>query len=205
MDTHADDELTTRFVGTFCQLDGAQLFTHSDPPPDELNAGIDPNDWDRVLWRPAQVCVGAEALKDFYYRLQTKLPPLYERLIASWRWVEVFLYRIRLLANPPGKDLAGLADNILRDPAFVKHLVRNGFVPFGFDSGDNSDLHDYNPVCFDTNHCNGEGDCPIVTFEHEAMLSFDRIGDSWIRWDSFRQLVIETIEFANSRPDIRST
>lgn len=204
MYAHHDDELIARFVATFCKLDNSQLFTQENPPPDELNAGTDPNDWNCVLWRPAKVQVESEKLNAFYYRIPAKLPPLYERLITSWRWLEVFLYRIRLFANPPGKGLAVLADNILRDPAFVLHLVINGFVPFAFDSGDNSDLHDYNPVCFDTNHRNADGDCPIITFEHEAMLSFDRIGDSWIRWGSFRQLVDETIKFANSRPDIRN-
>ncbi len=197
MSNQTDDEFLARFVETFCKLDGDCSGTIEDPPPDELNAGADVNHPQLILWRPTQIKAEPDELESFYRRLPAKLPPLYEQLITSWRWLEVFLYRIRLFANPPGRGLNGLAENILRDPVFVRHLVGNGFVPFGFDTGDNSNLHVYDPICFDTHHRNEDGDCPIVGFEHEAMLSHDRIGESWLKWKSFRELVADTIDFAN--------
>lgn len=205
MDTLGDEELIARFVATFCKLDGECWRNFRDPPPVELNAGDDPNDSRIVFWQPAPVLVEAEELKAFYYRLpiRAKLPTLYERLITSWRWLEVRLYGIRLFANPPGDGLTSLAHSILADQVFEQHLVGNGFVPFAFDTGDNGDLGTYNPVCFDTNRRQQDGDCPIVGFAHEAMLSFDRIGASWVRWASFRQLVNETIEYADTRPSSR--
>jgi hypothetical protein len=192
-----DDELIARFVGTFCKLDDWQPFTHEEPPPDELSAGVDPNDWRRILWRPARVRVGAGELKGFRYRLQTKPPPLYEQLITSWRWLEVNLDRLRLFANPPGPGLSRLADRIFQDPVFESHLIANGLIPFAFEGN-------YDPVCFDTNHPDADGDCPIIAFEHEAMLSFDRIGSSWTRWGSFRQLMMEMIEYADGRAGART-
>jgi hypothetical protein len=185
-----DDELIAQFVETFCKLDGDCWTTLRDPPPDELNAGsdLDPENWDRILWRPARIEATRDDLQALYYRLSAKFPPLYERLIVSWRWLEVYLYRIRLLANPPGPELKGLGDNILRDPVFVEYLESKGYVPFAFDGSS------YNPVCFDTNHRRSDGDCPIIAFEHEAMLSFHRIGASWKLWDSFRDLMDGTIE-----------
>lgn len=197
MSIQADEELVASFVGTFCKLNGGCWTPHDKPPPDELNAGIDPHDWRHILWRPAAIQVGVDGLKSFYHSLPSTLPPLYERLITSWRWLEVDLHRIRLFANPPGPALDGLAENIFSDPVFVSHLVKNGFVPFAFDSGERSDQHTYNPVCFDTNHRNERGDCPIMGFEHESMLSFDRLGDSWVLWPSFRDLIMETIKVAN--------
>jgi hypothetical protein len=43
------------------------------------------------------------------------------------------------------------------------------------------------------------GDCPVVQFEHEAILCRDVIGKSWRRSLSFRELVYETIELAQSK------
>ena len=195
MNAPLDDELIDRFVGTFCMLDSTQCFTHEHPPPEEFDAGVDPSDWQLIRWRPARVEVGADVLAGFRNRLQMTLPPLYERLICSWRWPEVELGRIRLFANPPGPDLASLAERILREPVFCGHLVANGFIPFAFEGS-------YDPVCFDLNHRRLDGDCPIVAFEHEAMLSFDRVGESWTRWSSFRQLMTETIEEAADQADV---
>ncbi len=191
---NSDDELIRKYVGTFHVLDDGYWTTHDEPPPDELNAGIDPADWRHLLNRPAAIKTERSALTAIYDYTPGNLPPLYERLILSWRGLEVFLHRIQLLANPPDPDLNGLKWNIFRDSVLTSHLIPNGFVPFACYS-DNG-IHSYDPVCFDLNRRRPDGDCPIRRFEHEAMLSFDHIGESWQLWPSCRAMMEDTIRAA---------
>jgi hypothetical protein len=43
-----------------------------------------------------------------------------------------------------------------------------------------------------------EGDCPIRRFEHKAMLTFEQIGESWQLWPSFRAMMADTTQTAES-------
>jgi hypothetical protein len=183
-----DDELIRRFVETFHVLDGSCWMDHTHPPPPELNAGIDPDDRELIRWRPAAILTEKDALTTLYQRLPGRLPPLYEQLILSWRWLDVHLHRIRLLANPPGNGLEDLTAEIMCDRGLTSHLLPRGYVPFA------RDMDCYDPVSFDLNGRGPDGDCPIRRFEHEAMLTFGQIGESWQLWPSFRRLMEDTIE-----------
>jgi len=136
-----------------------------------------------------------EEMRSIYARIQAPFPPLYEQLVLTYRWLEVDLQTVRLLANPPGATLDGLGGEIFRDPILANVLIPRGFVPFGRAT----DLN-YDPVCFDLNGKRSDGDCPIVQFEHEAILCDDRIGERWIRYPSFRELMRATIDLADQRP-----
>ncbi len=179
----SDVDIISAFVKSF-QFD--QFFTHENPPPDELNAGIDPSDWDCVRWQPAKSETSREEIKRIYADLETKFPPLYEQLVLSWRWLDVEIPGVRMFANPPCATIKPLADTIFRDPVLTGHLVVNGYIPFGFDE------NAYDPVCFDTTKRHPDGDCPVRKFEHEAMLSFDRIGESWVLWPSCRAMMLDS-------------
>jgi hypothetical protein len=188
-----DADLIKAFVESFSKLDDCMFFTHEESCPAELNASIDPDDWNHIRWRPAMVSTDPVHLRDFRWKLGNRLPRLYEQLIVSYRWLEVSLDKIRLLANPPGPSLEDLRRNITRDPVFESLLISNGYVPFA------RDINIYDPVCFDLNRVSSRLDCPMMRFEHEALLSFDKIGGSWVLWPSVEAMMLDTIEAANRR------
>jgi hypothetical protein len=158
-----DRELILRFVGAFGRLDDlvGSSAVHGDLSP-LLLLPVDPDDW--TEWRPIPADLPREALQELYECVPGPLPPLYERLILSYRWAEVDLVRLRLLANlPPG--LRGLTASITNDPALFETLVPAGFVQFG----KGWDM-DYDPVCFDLHGRQADGDCRVVKFDHEEIL-----------------------------------
>jgi hypothetical protein len=189
----SDDDLIRRFVASFQRLDGLEYW-QSEPLPAELAAESDVDDDHAARWRPAAIVTDREQLAPIYQKLPDRFPALYERLVLTHRWIEVDLQTVRLLANPPGPTLSGLLHAICRDQAFVDVLIPAGFVPFG----KATDLN-YDPICFDLNSRQAD-DCPVIQFEHEAILCHGRIGERRQRAASFRELLCETIDLADSRP-----
>jgi hypothetical protein len=183
-----DDDLICRFVATFEQLDDLMCLP-SDPAPPEL-ANEERDGWDR--WRPAAIATARGQLEALYQKLPGRFPALYEQLVLTHRWLEVHLQTVMLLANPPGPTLDGLAGAILGDPVLIATLLPAGLIPFGRVSGGG-----YDPMCFDLNS-RKRGECPIIQVEHEAVLCHDRIGTTWPRYASFRDLVCDTIDLAES-------
>lgn len=187
----ADDKLLKLFVRALATLDDMTA-THNDPPPDELLVGIDPDDWNTLRWRPTAIETSREHLAEIYDRLPAQFPPLYERFVLTYRWLHIHLDTIELLANPPDTTLGGLAENIFRDPAFVDVLLPAGFVPI-------AKYWSYDPICFNLNALRKDGDCPLIQFEHEAILCNLKIGEFWPRFASFRDFVCDTIQSADSQ------
>jgi hypothetical protein len=186
-----DDDLLTCFVATFERLDDLTRLP-SEPVPPEL-ATPDSDDWDSWQsdrWRPAAIATGRDQLEHLYRKVPGPFPALYERLVLSYRWLEVDLGTARLLSNPPGPTLDGLADAMLGDPVLINTLLPAGLIPFGKATG-----VCYSPMCFDLEARKGE-DCPIIQVEHESILCHDRIGETWQRYPSFRDLVCDTIDRA---------
>ena len=182
-----DDELIAAFVDSW-ELDA--FFDDADPPPTELWVATDLDSMDPV-WRPARIDTPHEALAKLRSDMRVKLPPLFERLLLTWRWCDMSIVdKVRLFANPPGYRLDDFQASVFRDPVFNGHLIARGYIPFGFDN------NRYDPVCFDTNVQHEDGDCLIRKFEHEAMLSFNRIGESWVLWPSCRAMMMESIDRA---------
>jgi hypothetical protein len=186
-----DDDLIARFVATFKRLDDL-ICLPSEPSPPEL-ASPDSDEWDR--WRPATIVTDREQLENLYRKVLGPFPALYEQLVLTHRWLEVHLGTVMLLPNPPGPTLDGLAGAILGDPVLIATLLPAGLIPFGKVSGGG-----YDPMCFDLN-ASKRGDCPIIQVEHESILCHDRIGQTWQRYPSFRELVCETIDLAESKRD----
>jgi hypothetical protein len=150
-----DDHLVRQFIASFEPLDGLDD-ARSESLPEELSVGADLNQAHTVCWRPAAIATDREHLAPIYHKLPGRFPALYERLVLSYRWMEVHLETVMLLANPPGPTLAGLAGEMFRDPVLSDTLVRAGFVPFGRVSGGS-----YDPMCFDFNSMKGD-DCPVI-------------------------------------------
>lgn len=190
----SDDDLVRRFVASFERHDDLIAFP-CDAPPGELAVGPDPNFGECIRWNPRAISTPRSQLEPIYNRLPCPFPALYERLVLTYRWMEVYLESVALLANSPGPTLSGLMKEIFRDSTFVAVLIPAGFVPFA--KGTESI---YNPVCFDTNAMM-DGDCPVIQFEHEEILCHNRIGENWQVSSSFRELMVQTIDLAQFRPN----
>ena len=166
-----DTELIERFVLSFEKFDDLLAFGPVSP---ELDAGLDDSPWARQKWRPAPIPTPTSALAPPYLELPGRLPPIYERLVLSYRWLDVELDGVvTLLANPPGSGLENLLKEMTADRVFVDVLFPLGLIPFGRAPGGS-----YDPLCFDTNRRHSDQDCPVVRVEHEAVLCNLRMGES---------------------------
>jgi hypothetical protein len=189
-----DEHLLKAFIDAFSKLGDTMLLDPTTLPP-EMDAGFDDSPWALQRWRPAVVATDAALMQPLYEKLPGRFPPLYEKLILSYRWLEIDLGDvIRLLANPPGLTLSGLGAEIAADPVIVDVLFPLGFIPFGKASDS------YDPICFDAKRAAADGDCPIIRIEHEAVLCHSVIGERQQIADSFRGLVEKVVDLANSQP-----
>ncbi len=182
-------KILEQFIATFTILNSPLIFNgESTSFPHELQDGVDDSPWARQKWKPAQMSTPICKLQEIYMALPTHFPPLYEKLILAYRWLDVELGGlITLLPNPPAPDFKPLLYAMTSDPGLVPILFRHGLLPFGKQPGGG-----YDPICFDTTHRQPDGDCPIVRLEHEEILCNQKIGKMWRVADSFQKLV-ETV------------
>jgi hypothetical protein len=178
-----DDELLRRFVATFGAFDdllaSRQLIGTGNIHPLVLEPW---SEWGFAQWRPIAQPTPREALKAVYSFIPGKFPPLYERLILSYRWYEVDVGPLRLLSSLPPR-LDGLVDSITKDQGLFATLTSAGFVQFG----KGADV-DYDPVCFDVSSYAGD-DCRVVKFDHEEILMHGRLVEVAELAPSFHALV----------------
>jgi hypothetical protein len=165
-----EDLLVERFIASFVKLDEMIANQVLDPVAWQLAIG-DPDRFGNRRWRPIKVSSEFSWLEPIYSRLPARFPPLYERLVLSYRWDEVDLQSYRLLANPPGPDLSALLQQMSKDSFLWKHLLEAKFIQFGR----GPDV-DYDPVCFDLSSRKKNRDCRIVKIDHEQILCHERAG-----------------------------
>lgn len=186
-------DLLEQFVATFEKFDEMMWTSRElDPVAWELRiAEPDQHGW--FNWRPVKASTDRGLLEPIYAKLPARFPPLYEQLVLSYRWAEVDLGSFRLLANPPGPDLDGLLAEIERDKGLTESLIPAGYIKFG----KGPDM-DYDPVCFDIKSRTKSKDYRIVKIDHEQILCNRRVKVVAELAPSFEQLMIQTIEQANS-------
>ena len=187
------DSLVERFVDSFGNLDDMRVNADIDPIAPELAFG-ERDEFGQTKWRPLRYATDASHLELLYAKLPARLPKLYERLILSFRWAEVDLETFRLLANPPGPDLGGLSQEVIKDQFLSDVLLKNGFVKFG----KGPDI-DYDPVCFNISARMKNGDCRVVKIDHEEILCNSRIRIVREMAESFEKLMLTTIALSESR------
>ncbi len=140
-------------------------------------------------WQPLKVETPRSALDSIYAKLPARFPPLYERLVLSYRWAEVDLGTYRLVANPPGSGVDGLFREMSGDEGLTESLLPAGYIQFGKGPDVN-----YDPVCFDLNARRKNREFRIVQIDHEEILCNYRIKVVDELAPSFEQLVKHTIE-----------
>jgi hypothetical protein len=179
-----------RFVASFEKLDEMTSWDH-DPVACQLAVG-DADPFGHKRWKPAKVDAPRELLEPIYSKLPARFPPLFERLVLSYRWAKIDLQSCRLLANPPGPDLNGLFEQMSGDAILWRSLLRAGYIGFGMGTD-----ADYDPVCFDIGSRKKNRDCRIVKIDHEQILCSDRVKVVGEIAPSFEHLVVRTIDQAN--------
>ena len=189
-----DEALLADYVSAFTRLDN----TTRPSVPAELRVGTDEHG--ELLWQPGRYTTPVSALDALYRGMgfsgegSCRFPRLYERLVVSYRWMEVDLGIYRLLANPPADDLSPLQAAMCNDKHLFEVLASNGFVQFGM----GPDL-DYDPICFDFRNRRQGGDCRVVKLDHEVILCHGRIRETGELAPSFRSLVMDTIRMAGGK------
>jgi hypothetical protein len=176
----ASSSLIVSLVNSFARLDG-DMRGASVPEmlrPEPLGKRI----WGK--WRPVHVATPTEALASVYQNIPGPFPPLFEEMLLTYRWLEVDLRLLRLRPNPPGPDLAGFKESVLKDRCLTDYLLPRRFVPFGMGPD-----YNYDPICFDLSRRMPNGDCPIVQFDHEDILCGRESVSSSILVASFEELV----------------
>src|SRR3984885_2053669 len=143
------------------------------------------------------------ALDKLYSELPSKFPPLYERLVLTYRWyrsegnvLDLFanspgLNCFDLFGNAPGQTLDGLRTALSGHPALLETCLPNGYIQFA--SGPNGS---YDPICFDTSRKNLRRDFAIVQLDHEAILCNSKIRRVQTIASSFESLVKSVISAA---------
>jgi hypothetical protein len=107
----------------------------------------------------------ASSLQPIYAKLPARFPPLFERLLLTYRWAEVDLQGNRLLRNPLGHDLAGFFQQMAVDKGLRESLIPAGFIQFGR----GPDI-DYDAVCFDVSSRKRNREMRVVKIDHEEIL-----------------------------------
>jgi hypothetical protein len=188
----AEADLIDQFVASFAKLDEMWGFRETDPIAWSLRVG-DLDEYGGTKWLPARVATDPAMLTPLYQKMPARFPPLYEQLVLSYRWATVDLGSFRLLANPPDKDLTGLLAQITADRGLQESLIPAGYIQFG----KGPDM-DYDPVCFDIKSRTKGKDYRIVKIDHEEILCNYRVKVVTELAPTFEQLVLQTIERANT-------
>jgi hypothetical protein len=183
------EALIDQFVATFNKLDEMTAFDHDDIALPLATGDIDEYGW--MTWAPKKMSTDPALLQAIYTELPADFPPLFERLVLSYRWAEIDLQVFRLLPNPIGPDLHGLLNQITRDKAIWQCLAKSGYLQFG----KGTDM-DYDPVCFDIRSRTKNGDYRVVKIDHEEILCNDRLKVVGEVAPDFEELMIRTIDRA---------
>ena len=186
------DLLLSRYVASFEKLGEMSGFPGIDPFTREL-ATTEAAESGRVAWRPRREEPQPSLLEPLYARLPARLPPLFERLLLTFRWAEVDLQTYTLMANPPGSDLEGFVRQISGDRGLWEGLIPAGYLRFG----KGADL-DYDPVCFDVSSQRKSREMRVVKIDHEEILCNYKVREVAELAPSFEALVQGTIELADS-------
>ena len=182
-----DSDLVDNFVGSFEKLGDLWTSYELDPIAWQLASG-NLNEYGFKEWRPIRVSTEPSSLESLYANLPARFPPLYERLVLTYRWAEIDLRLLRLLPNPPGPNLAALSEEFSRHRAMQEILFPNKCLQFG----KGPDLN-YDAICFDRSRRLPGGDCPVIQVDHEEILSHYRFRKVAELASSFRELMLRVI------------
>lgn len=184
------DLLLSQYVASFEKLD--EMSANPDIYPltrDLASTGL--SEFGTIAWRPRREEPNPALLEHLYAKLPARFPPLFERLLLTFRWADVDLQTYTLLANPPGPDLDGFFQGISKDRGLWEALIPAGYMRFA----KGPDM-DYDPICFDLNSRKRNGEMRVVKIDHEEILCNYRVKVVAESAPAFEDLVLQTIKLA---------
>jgi hypothetical protein len=188
-----NEELLDAFVGAFAAFDDLAV---SSPGATETPLLVDGlSALGLPQWRPLRALTGRVALEALYRQVPSGLPALFEALLLRWRWAEVEVGVVTLLANPVGVDLSGFAGEVLKDRGVAEVLLPAGYIQFARVGGGG-----YDPVCFDLARGRSGSDARVVQIDHEEILCHHRLRVVRDLYPSFRGLVADSVAVAARKP-----
>lgn len=162
------EALTRRWIAA-----GRNLYVAKEPPFDPEDGGVPPAMWDGepdpsgwVRWRATEPRVAPGDLEQVEKRIGAPLPPLVRAWLSTCSLGPLETDRVRLpalWADAPLRDFEALLDA-------WSPLERAGYVAIG------DDADDAGPICLDLGARDESGDCPVVAFDHEALLALGTAG-----------------------------
>jgi hypothetical protein len=187
------DELLSTYTQSFAKSNDLCEFPETHPFVVTLATG-ESGPYGMVQWKPRKSETDISALESIYNKLPARFPPLFERLLLTYRWAEVDLQAYRLLPNPLCDDLDGFFQQMTGDKRLWESLIPAGFIQFGR----GPDI-DYDPVCFDIGSRKNNREMRVVKIDHEEILCNDRIRVVAELAPSFEALAQDTIALANRK------
>jgi hypothetical protein len=188
-------QLLERFVESFHRLEWMDVSRNETFSGDIEALLVAPWDqWGGAEWRPRRIETSAAAMDAFHRTVGGPLPPLYDELVRTYALSTVDLGTFTLVADLPPVP-ASLEREITSDAVLFRILSAGGFVQFG-----RGPDYDYDPVCFDLQSRDADGDCRIVKFDHEDILIRETLTIVSELATSFRSLVEDVIRRASERP-----
>ena len=184
------DLLLAQYVSSFERFDEMHENPEIYPHTRGLAIGV-PDEYGYVSWRPKRLDPNPDLLEPLYANIPVKFPPLFERLLLTFRWAELGLDKYSLMANPIGPDLSGFFNEISGDRGLWDELIPAGYLRFG----KGPDM-DYDPVCFDMNSRKKSREMRVVKIDHEEILCNYRVKVVAELAPSFETLIQNTIEAA---------
>lgn len=183
--------MLAHYVASFEKLGELRAY-HSIDPIARSFAVADPDEWGRVAWRPRRTETKVELLDSLYAKLPARFPPLFERLLLTFRWAKVDLKTYTLMANPLDSDFQAFFTEISGDRGLWEVLLPAGYLRFA----KGPDI-DYDPICFDMNSREKSREMRVVKIDHEEILCNHRVKLVAELAPSFEDLVQSTIDLAN--------
>jgi hypothetical protein len=154
--------VVTAYVdATLAQLRRLDLMRWPGNLPDSMRDNSIPpsNDW--VGWKAIPSTVTDDDLNALERETGLPFPPLYREFLRYRHFVDLTEFGVRF-----ERHLCNDWSNVLRRAYFQswprERILDAGLLPFGSET-----QMDAGPVCFDTNHRNAAGDCPVVFWDHE--------------------------------------
>jgi hypothetical protein len=126
---------------------------------------------------------------DLEKKLSKRFPASFRSLLTRYQFAPFRIGSIEFFANTGLNDEDEMAVAIFRDKFIAQTTQAHGFIQFARCSIDS-----YDPICFDTRKRAHNDEYPIVSINHEQILSFDRIGKPTTKAASFYQFVLGVIE-----------
>jgi hypothetical protein len=132
-------------------------------PEDMMDGYVDEDDW--VRWKLLPSNRKEEDVVEIERKYSIAFPPLFRAYLVARFHLFDEVYNDRVNIEMPDLPSYDPYWKLITWLDGWKELISFGYIPFAIYEGG------YGPVCFDTDHRMTDGDCPIVYFDHDILIS----------------------------------